>query len=70
MAAPSFESLSGMKEEEHINNQKQELPHSPGEGASSVMASSPPGATESNLFVLFYLSFLSLRIYLNKSNVL
>ncbi|KAK1387182.1 hypothetical protein POM88_015360 [Heracleum sosnowskyi] len=46
MAAPSSETLSGMIEEELMNNKKQELPHSPGEGASSVMASSPPSAAE------------------------
>ncbi|KAL8147912.1 hypothetical protein AgCh_005292 [Apium graveolens] len=46
MAGSLSETLSGMKEEELVTNQKQELPLSPGEGASSVVASSPPVAAE------------------------
>lgn len=47
MAAPSSATLSGRKEGEVVvNNKKQELPHLLGEGASSVMASSQPGAAD------------------------
>ncbi|KAK1387191.1 Protein indeterminate-domain 4 chloroplastic [Heracleum sosnowskyi] len=44
MAAPSSATLSDLREEDLKNKHVQQLSHSPGEGASSDMTSSAPGA--------------------------
>ena len=77
MAASLPATLLGLEEEE-LRHQNQQLQHSPGEGASAVMASSPPaGASYPGIyiiyvcvwvcecnFIFFGFMFVPLRIYL------